>query len=246
MVTRRIDQNGPKTLLTSPVSSLEAWTHDGRFLIYGLSSQSIWALPLGGDQKPIPIVEASSLVDEPRVSHDGRWLAYSASDTGRWEVYLQPFIRTGGRARVSTHGGGEPRWRADGKELFYMALDGAMMSADMTDQAKPGPARKLFDLRFWVNPVGDQNGRRSAVSGDCSRGPAGHTLDRAYQLAVRLGRTVAAVSTRDKRHTLFRTRPLVPPLSCARPPCSDVSWRLAVELIWASPVCNLVAPSTTI
>jgi eukaryotic-like serine/threonine-protein kinase len=96
------------------------------------------------------------MVDEPHVSRDGRWLAYSGNDTGQWEVYVQPFMRPGGRVRVSTSGGGQPRWRADGKELFYRVLDGSMMSVDTVNPAAPGTPRKLFDLRFWVNPVEDQ------------------------------------------------------------------------------------------
>ena len=107
-------------------------------------------------KKPIPLIESSLAVDEPHVSRDGRWLAYSANDTGQWEVYLQPFMRPGGRVRVSTSGGSQPRWRADGKELFYLALDGAMMSVDTRDPANPGAPRKLFDSRIWVNPVEDQ------------------------------------------------------------------------------------------
>ena len=95
-------------------------------------------------------------MDEPHVSRDGQWLAYSANETGQWEVYVQPFMRPGGRVRTSTTGGSQPRWGADGKELFYLALDGAMMSVDTRDSANPGAPRKLFDSRIWVNPVEDQ------------------------------------------------------------------------------------------
>jgi hypothetical protein len=125
-------------------------------VIYMPDAKSIWALPLTGDRKPLPVIQSSSLVDEPHVSRDARWLAYSANDTGQWEVYAQRFLKPGARVRVSINGGSQPRWRGDGKELFYRALDGALMSVDMTDPASPGSARKLFDLRFWVNPVSDQ------------------------------------------------------------------------------------------
>jgi len=154
--TRRIDQTGRTPLFARPVTAVEDWTHDGRFVILGLSMQNISALPLAGDRQPMPLIESSSSVDEPHVSRDGRWLAYSSDDTAQWEVYVQSFKSPGGRIRVSTNGASQPRWRADGRELFYRALDGAMMSVDMADPAKPGAPRKLFDLRFWVNPVEDQ------------------------------------------------------------------------------------------
>jgi len=153
---RRIDQTGRTSLFARSVTAVEDWTHDGRFVILGLSMQNISALPLAGDRQPMPLIESSSSVDEPHVSRDGRWLAYSSDDTAQWEVYVQSFKSPGGRIRVSTNGASQPRWRADGRELFYRALDGAMMSVDMTDPAKPGAPRKLFDLRFWVNPVADQ------------------------------------------------------------------------------------------
>ena len=153
---RRIDQIGRTTLFAGIATGLEDWTHDGRFVILGLGMHNVSALPLGGDQKPVSLIESSSLADEPHVSRDARWLAYSANDTGQWEVYLQPFMRPGGRVRVSTRGGSQPRWRADGKELFYLTLDGVMMSVDTRDPANPGAPRTLFEPRFWVNPVEDQ------------------------------------------------------------------------------------------
>ena len=153
---QRIDQREETTLLDSGVLGVEDWTHDGRFVIFMANPRSISAVPLGGDRKPIPVIESSSVVDEPRVSRDGLWLAYSANETGQWEVYLQPFMRAGDRVRVSTSGGSQARWRADGKELFYLTLDGTMMSVDMGDPTNPAAPRRLFETRFWVNPVMDQ------------------------------------------------------------------------------------------
>jgi WD40 repeat protein len=169
LFTRRIDQDGRRTLLaSSSVISAENWTHDGRFVIFLRATGSIasvWALPLKGDRTPIPVVESSSSVDEPHVSPDGRWLAYSGNDTGQWEVYLQPFMRPGGRVRVSTNGGSQAHWRGDGGELFYLALDGTMMSVRTANPASPGAARTLFQLRLVVKPTYDQY----AVSADGQR-----------------------------------------------------------------------------
>ena len=144
------------TLFPKAVQGVGGWTHDGPFVIYLADAKSIWALPLTGDRKPLPVVQLSSLVDEPQASRDGQWLAYSANETGQWEVHVQPFLKPGARVRVSINSGTQPRWRGDGKELFYRALDGALMSVDTTDPATPGPARKLFDLRYWVNHVWNQ------------------------------------------------------------------------------------------
>jgi serine/threonine protein kinase len=154
---RKIDQNGRTPLLaSSSVIGVEDWTHDGRFVIFGRWPHSVWALPLTGDRTPVPVIESSSTVDEPHVSRDGRWLAYSGTDTGQWEVYVQPFMRPGGRVRVSTNGGSQPRWRGDGGELFYLALDGTMMSVRTANPATPGVPRKLFQRRLAVSTVEDQ------------------------------------------------------------------------------------------
>jgi hypothetical protein len=154
---RKIDQPGRTTQLASQIAAVEDWTYDGQFLIIGLSDKNVSALPLGGDLKPIPVIESTSSVDEPQVSPDGRWLTYSGNETGQWEIYAQPFMKPGDRVRVSTAGGSQARWRADdGNELFYLALDGAMMSVDTRDPGNPGAPRKLFDSRIWVNPVEDQ------------------------------------------------------------------------------------------
>ena len=143
LFTRRIDQDGRTPLLaSSSVIGAEDWTHDGRFVIFLCGTGRICALPLKGDRTPVPLIESSSSVDEPHVSRDGRWLAYSGTDTGQWEVYVQPFMRPGGRVRVSTNGGSQPRWRGDGRELFYLALDGTMMSVRTADPASSWRSRK--------------------------------------------------------------------------------------------------------
>jgi len=125
-------------------------------VIFLRGTESVWALPLKGDRTPVPVIESSSSVDEPHVSPDGRWLAYSGQDTGQWEVYVQPFMRPGGRVRVSTNGGSQAHWRGDGGELFYLALDGTMMSVRTANPASPDAARTLFRLRLLVKPTYDQ------------------------------------------------------------------------------------------
>ena len=65
-------------------------------------------------------------IDEPHVSPDGRWLAYISTESGRYEVYVEPFRGRGRKgARLRQAAAAQPRWRGDGKELFYLTLDGA-------------------------------------------------------------------------------------------------------------------------
>src|SRR6185503_4479546 len=73
--------------------------------------------------------------DEHHVSPDGRWLAYISQESGHFEVYVEPFRRPGEKVRVSPNGGGQPRWRADGKEIFYLTPDGRLMAASVREAA---------------------------------------------------------------------------------------------------------------
>ena len=67
-------------------------------------------------------------LDEPQISPDGAWLAYISRESGRDELYLEPFRRDGERVRLSTNGGGQPKWRGDGKELFYVTPNDRLVS----------------------------------------------------------------------------------------------------------------------
>lgn len=104
--------------------SVEDWSGDGRFLVYNTGNNpktrdDLWALPLSGDRKPVPILMTPFTEGQGQLSPDGRWIAYRSSKSGRPEVYVQPFPPSGGKWQISTAGGHEPRWRRDGKELFY-------------------------------------------------------------------------------------------------------------------------------
>jgi hypothetical protein len=159
----------------------------------------------GADQdRQLPCCTAAGMAS---LSHwrDPRNLGQTPKDpnrpaAGQWEVYVQPFMRPGDRVRVSTVGGGEPRWRADGKELFYLALDGAMMSVDTRDPANAGAPRKLFDSRIWVNPVEDWPSRLEwTITGvrirqRTARGIQNTATHRAFLCPARLPRDVASLS----------------------------------------------------
>jgi Tol biopolymer transport system component len=131
----------------------ESLTPDGRTLLAssphygGLDEFTIWAIPLDGKEAPEALLRSEFLLDEFQVSPDGRWLSYISDESGDMEVYIEPFRRPGERVRVSVAGGGQPRWRADGRELYYGA-PGAVMAVTVEDaetRVEIGAPRQLFE-----------------------------------------------------------------------------------------------------
>ncbi len=116
-----------RTLLSSPKPIYQAisdWSHDGRYLMYEQGANmntELWVLPLSGDGKPFPYTSGSS---RGTFSPDGHWVAYVGQEGGRPEVFVAPFPWTGAKWQISNGGGAGPRWRADGKELYYFDLNG--------------------------------------------------------------------------------------------------------------------------
>ena len=127
------------------------WSVDGRFVLYTFvgsfpATSDIWALPLFGDRKPFPVAQTEFAESQGTFSPDGRWIAYTTDETGQPNVYVQPFLRAGGKHRISPNGGRNPHWRADGKELFYLDAAGAMTAVpiDLTASSPAGLPRTLF------------------------------------------------------------------------------------------------------
>lgn len=124
------------------------WSRDGRYLFFNAVSEGtkedVWAVSTV-DHHAGPILDTVSSEQYAALSPDGKWLAYHSDDTNRPEVYVQQFdgINSGTRKRwkVSTGGGGLPRWRADGKELFYLTPNGRVMSVNV----RPNGAELTFD-----------------------------------------------------------------------------------------------------
>ena len=108
------------------------WSRDGKFIIYQdqdpTNQLDLWALPLTGDRRPVALVRTAGADSFGQVSPDSRWLAYASSATGRTEVYVQAFPVARGKWQISTSGGTQPRWRRDGRELFYLAAGGELMA----------------------------------------------------------------------------------------------------------------------
>ena len=158
-------------LLATPQNkSVTDWSRDGRFILFRnvdpVTSHDLWALPLEGNTTPFPVVQTRFTESYGQFSPDGNWIAYQSDDSGRVEVYVQPFPGPGTKVPISTSGGAQMRWGADGKELFYLALDGRLMAVPLQrssqgDAIAPGEPIALFDANVGgVVPL--QSGYREA------------------------------------------------------------------------------------
>jgi hypothetical protein len=129
--------------------------------------KAVYAVPAGGDHTPRMLVDTPYTEDEVHVSPDSRWVAFNADESGRWEVYVAAFPAFTSRRQISAAGGVEPQWRADGRELFYLDLDGSMMSVrlDARTGLTVGPPSRLFPTR--IEP--DGNAPQYAVTADGQR-----------------------------------------------------------------------------
>jgi Tol biopolymer transport system component len=149
---------GLERLTTSPnINAPVSWSPDGQLLAFGeiniTTGQNIWILRMK-DRKALPFHRTGSNENEPRFSPDGRWLAYTSDESGRVEVYVQPYPGPGGKWQISTEGGTEPVWNPNGRELFYRNGD-KMMAVDISTQAgfAASTPRMLFEGRYEHPPV---------------------------------------------------------------------------------------------
>jgi eukaryotic-like serine/threonine-protein kinase len=151
---RAADGTGAEERLTKGENQQtpSSFSPDGKVLAFEESAPTsgtdIWLLPMEGDRKPQVFLQTPADERNPQFSPDGRWLAYTSNESGRVEVYLQPFPGPGRKWQISTNGGSSPKWNPNGRELFYEASQGKMMAVDIT--ASPtfsaGTPHQLFDM----------------------------------------------------------------------------------------------------
>ena len=134
---------------------------DGRFLAFtntdtkANTKQDIWILPLFGERKAYAFLQTPFDEFGAQFSPDGRWLAYVSDELGTTQVYIAPFPGPGGKWQVSKSGGTEPCWRADGKELYFVAPDGKLTAVEVTARdatVEIGIAQALFETRMFYSP----------------------------------------------------------------------------------------------
>jgi Tol biopolymer transport system component len=168
---------GTETVMPSgDASSIPVnWSSDGKYIVFSrlrqagnTSSYDTWLLPMFGDRKPTPLLETGFDKFQARVSPNSNFVAYSTNESGTYQIVVQTFPdAAGGKWQISADGGIEPKWRRDGRELYYLSLDGKLMSVAIG--GSPFTASRpveLFQTPLTVNRAQPTRDRRYDVSPD--------------------------------------------------------------------------------
>jgi Tol biopolymer transport system component len=170
-----------RLVASNQVKTPESWSADGRFLLYRSidpqTSLDLWVVPMVGDRTPSVFLKTPFREGYGAFSPDGRWVAYESNESGRNEIYVRPFVPpaaagtpptlAGGQWQVSSAGGIYPRWRLDGKELYYLNPAGAMMATPITVTGAtlaPGAPMVLFPTRIFGGGEDAAQGRQYDVA----------------------------------------------------------------------------------
>ncbi len=163
---------GDELLVDSPENKFPLdWSADGHFLLYSTDSPKtgtdLWAFSFD-QKKSIPVIQTNADEIVGRFSPDGRWVAFQSNETGRDEIYVQPFPGPGGKSSpISINGGFGPQWRSDGKEIYYIGTDNRLMAVPMTlrpnGQADAGTPVPLFSVRPGSEFEVSRDGKRFLV-----------------------------------------------------------------------------------
>jgi eukaryotic-like serine/threonine-protein kinase len=146
--------------------SAQDWSRDGKFLLYSVpvngrrsffptASHDLWVLPLTpvspSGNRPEAYLKTEFDESQARFSPDGRFVAYVSDESGRYEIYVRPFPTALGKTIISTAGGVSPRWRRDGKDLYYISADSKMMAVEVSTSPifKAGIPRPLVQAAIW-------------------------------------------------------------------------------------------------
>ncbi len=113
------------------------WSPDGKNLLYW-ANEDLWIVPVDGKEKPYTIAKTPFEERAGAFSPDGKWVAYSSNESGRYEIYLTAFPTADGkRYAVSSQGGASPAWRRDGKEIYFVSGDGRLTAMPVTIKVAP-------------------------------------------------------------------------------------------------------------
>ena len=135
------------------------WTRDGKTLVFHQTvdkstARSIWMMPIDDPQKAAPYLQDGAKNIEARLSPDTNWIAYTTDRSGRFEVEVGSFPIPSARHPISLEGGGYPRWRADGRELYFLSANSRMMAVAVTPGDPPVFSRPqpLFEVKLVAHP----------------------------------------------------------------------------------------------
>jgi Tol biopolymer transport system component len=144
------------------------WSRDGKYVLVSKGNE-LWYLSWP-ERVAKPLLQAKWTARNAQFSPDGRWMAYASNETGSMEIYVSPFPSGNGKWQVSSAGGEEPRWRQDGKELFYLSSEGKMMAVAVKTEAsfEAGAPVALFQTHRRQS-VSAQDFCSYDVSGDGQR-----------------------------------------------------------------------------
>ncbi len=166
VVYRKATGGSDQTLVfqTDQDAYSDQWLPNGTVLAGG---DQLYQVPLSAERKPVPLVKPDHSFGRSRVSPNGKWVAYQTEESGREEVYIASFPSFNDNHQVSNGGGCQPQWGKDGKELFYLSLDGRMMSVAVKgDTSVETSAPKAL---FRASSRVDTNNSHYAVSKDGTR-----------------------------------------------------------------------------
>ena len=147
----KIMSDGRESVLSGPAAAsciLDDVSPDGRHLLCRPGGVDLTALPVGDTANPIAVRKApGGYIDQPSFSPDGDWIAYNADESGRLEVYMTMFPPSGQPGQISRDGGVQPVWRQDGRELYYLGLDGILKAVEVDTDTGPrfSAPTALFD-----------------------------------------------------------------------------------------------------
>jgi Tol biopolymer transport system component len=137
--------------IDSPNLVCSDWSPDGRYIIGSVPQRStgddLWLIPLGGDKKPVKFLGPPSDQLHANFSPDGRFVAYTSNESGRFQVYVQTFPLSDRKWQVSTDGGYEPRWRGDGREIYYLSEDRKLTAVEVGAGPSFAVPKTLFQTR---------------------------------------------------------------------------------------------------
>jgi eukaryotic-like serine/threonine-protein kinase len=150
--TTGVAKEEPLLKLERDISQLNDWSADGKYILFTINDpmngNDIWYLPLSGERKPQPLVQTKANEGGARFSPDGHWVAFQSNESGTQQIYIVPFPSASQKVPISVDGGANPRWRQDGRELYFTRQqDASLMVVDIKvtgTTLDPGTPKRMF------------------------------------------------------------------------------------------------------